>query len=418
MSFFPCAHAGHPVWQHATNQVVAQLQAQISMQKLQARTSLGVVYLSASYAEQAQAIVGLLSQALPRVQHWVGCATPAVLAGDTDYGATGALAVMLPCVPAAQYQVFSGITPWHTASLEPFTALVHGDARTPNLARHVQALQQHMDAAALVGGVCDLGTYPAQWAWGANTLARTPASMGGGGVQQGGLSGVAFAQSVDCTALSIQGCQPVGGAYTVTQVDGDVVLALDGRPALEVVRSDEHWSSMLGPHGQLAPPVDTLFQPMAVMAQPPAGAALAGRRRAQVMPVVGVDFLRQGLVLRGLPQLGSVLTLCQSDAPAMRADLRRVCAELWESLTTPDTESSSHTAGNGRSIAGAIFIRSQHRHALRATAHVDEELQWIRHALGPIPLLGFSSTCEVEAGALQHESAQLLVFTQPLQALL
>jgi hypothetical protein len=48
---------------------------------------------------------------------------------------------------------------------------------------------------------------------------------------------------------------------------------------------------------------------------------------------------------------------------------------------------------------------------------VDAELQLIRHALGPVPLLGFTSTYEVDGTALQQMSAQLLVFTQPLQAL-
>ena len=47
----------------------------------------------------------------------------------------------------------------------------------------------------------------------------------------------------------------------------------------------------------------------------------------------------------------------------------------------------------------------------------DAELQLIRQVLGPIPLLGWTTSCEIDAGQLQHLSAQLLVFTQPLQAL-
>ena len=96
MPFFPCAHAGHAVWQQAVQQVVVQLHAQISMQKLQAECPLGVIYVSACYASHAREIVAMLSQALPQVQDWVGCAAHTVLAGDMDYGQTGAVAVMLP----------------------------------------------------------------------------------------------------------------------------------------------------------------------------------------------------------------------------------------------------------------------------------------------------------------------------------
>ena len=114
------------------------------------------------------------------------------------------------------------------------------------------------------------------------------------------------------------------------------------------------------------------------------------------------------------------MTACQADAQAMRTDMRRACAELWELLTTsavasPDAATTS--VPTGRSICGAIYIRNRHRHAAVRQPSVDAELQLIRHALGPIPLLGFTSSYEIHAGELQDMSAQLFVFTQPLQAL-
>lgn len=117
MPFFPCAHAGHPLWPHAVRQVVVQLGAQISMQNLKAPANLGLVYLSASYAEHASDIVGMLSKALPEVQHWVGCAAHSVLAGDMDYGHAGAIAVMLPYLQAQDYQVFQTLRHGHRRHL-------------------------------------------------------------------------------------------------------------------------------------------------------------------------------------------------------------------------------------------------------------------------------------------------------------
>lgn len=422
MPFFPCAHAGHPLWQHAVKQVIVQLRAQISMQQLEAHTHLGVVYVSASYAEHARDILDMLSRALPEVQQWVGCATHAVLAGDMDYGHSGALAVMLPYVKAQDYQVFSGMTPWRSTDFSPHAALIHGDAASPKVAYQIQALQQQLGGAVLTGGACDLQNYHAQWSWGAKAMTAMPLSIGGGGVQKGGFSGVAFAANVECMSVGMQGCKPIGRALTITQAEGDVVLELDGKPALTAFFGEVDWGKVLG---QKNPNTDAIWKKVeqSLMAMLPPDEPINTEclsTHARVMRVAGVDPLRQGIVLEGIPVQGCRLTLCQPDEQAMRAEMRRACAELWESLTAAVAHSPAEAdiaAPHGRCICGAIYIRNQHRNPMVRSPHIDAELQLIRHALGPIPLLGFTSSYEIDAGQLQCMSAQLLVFTQPLQAL-
>ena len=422
MPFFPCAHAGHPLWPSAVKQVVVQLQAQVSMQNLQGQTPLGVVYVSAMYAEHARDIVAMLSKELPDVHHWVGSAAHSVLAGDMDYGSSGALAVMLPLVDAKGYQVFSGMVPWQKSQFTSHAALIHGDATSPKLAHQIHSLSQQLMPAELMGGLCDLHSQHAQWSWGVHAMGSMPSSIGGGGVQVGGFSGVAFARQVDCMVVGMQGCKPMGPSSTITQVDGDVVLQLNGKPALEVLFSDVNWNDVLA---QRSPTTEALWAQVqqTLVAMEPEGGGWSSAclsKQAQVIQVVGIDPVRQGVVLDGLPVEGCELMVCQLDEKAMRADMRRACAELWESLTetlactAPEADAA---APHGRCIGGAIYIRNQHRHAQVRTPHIDAELQLIRHALGPIPLLGFSSSCEVHAGHLQRMSAQLLVFTQPLQAL-
>ena len=422
MPFFPCAHAANPLWQHAVQQVVAQLRVQIQLQQLAQPTRLGVVYVSAIYAAHARDIVATLAQELPDVQHWVGSAAHAVLAGDMDYGHSGAVAVMLLAVGVQDYQVFSGVMPWRTGAWAPQFALVQGDASSPTLVQEIQALRQQMPGAHVVGGLCDLHHQHAQWSWGANVAGGMPLSIGGGGVQVGGFSGVAFSADVACLAVGMQGCKPTGKAHTITQVDGDVVLALDGRPALEVFFYDVNWGDVLA---QRAPDADAIWQKLqsAMMAMSAPGRYASGAclaADARVMRVMGIDPLRQGVLLQGMPTLGHTLTMCQPDEQALRADMRRACAELWESLTiSPAYAAAEPDAAPplGRSICGAIYMRNQQRHAVERFPRVDAELQWIRHALGPVPLLGFASAYEIDAGELQYLSAQLLVFTQPLQAL-
>lgn len=421
--FFPCAHAAHPLWQHAVKQVIVQLHAQVGMQNLQERTRLGVVYVSAAYAPHARDILAMLTQAFPVVEHWVGSAAHAVLAGDMDYGHAGAIAVMLPCLQSHDYQVFSGMTPWQSAVLEPHAALIHGDACSPQLPQHLQGLRQHMPAAAMVGGLSDLHNQHAQWSWGKHAAGGMPVSIGGGGVQVGGLSGVVFSAQAACLEVGMQGCKPEGLARTITHVDGDVVLELDGQPALEVLFGQVDWGGMLA---QRNPNAHEVWQQVhqTLVAMTPAttyqhGACLS--TDARVMRVVGVDPLRKGVVLDGLPLAGCTLMTCQKDDNAMRVDMRRACAEVWEAMTASvahGTVDLPAEAPHGRSICGAIYIRNQARRSTPRTPQVDAELQWIRHALGPVPLLGFTSTYEIDAGELQQLSAQLLVFTQPMQALL
>lgn len=139
---------------------------------------------------------------------------------------------------------------------------------------------------------------------------------------------------------------------------------------------------------------------------------------AHVLSVVGIDPLRQAVFVEGLPQPGQTVTLCQADEQVARAEVRRACAEIGDWLAPePAPAQDGQAAAIGRSICGAIYIRSALRHPVPRSAQVDAELQLIRHALGPVPLLGFTSTYEVDGTALQQMSAQLLVFTQPLQAL-
>lgn len=422
MPFFPCAHAGHPLWQHAVKQVIVQLHAQVSMQKLDGQSCLGVVYISASYAQKAGDIVAMLSKALPDVQHWVGCSGHSVLAGDMDYGHAGALAVMLPYLEAQDYQVFSGLAPWPKSGFAAHSALIHGDASSAHIAQQVQDLRRHVRSAACMGALCDLQDQHTQWAWGGKAVGNMPLSIGGGGVQVGGLSGVAFAEQVDCLAVGMQGCKPVGQAYVITRVDGDVVLELDGKPALEVFFNDVQWGDVLA---QRHPSADAIWHKVQStwMAMTPSGSYISPTclaKDSRVLGVVGIDPLRQGIVLDGLAVEGRSLMQCQHDEHAARADMRRACAELWESLTMAATHASpeiDNAAPAGRSICGAIYIRNHNRRSLSRTPQVDAELQLLRHALGPIPLLGFSSSCEIDAGELQHLSAQLLVFTQPLQSL-
>ncbi len=414
MPFFPCAHASNSSWKLALKQVEVQLSAQISMQKLDDQPCLGLVYISQNYADAAAEMVVHLSKAFPQVRDWVGCAGYSVLAGDLDYGHAGALAVMLTYVPAHSYQVFSGQAPQLRQNFAAHFALVHGEA-SPSLApQQLDLLRSKLSCQHLVGGVSDLQAQHVQWALGsghASHVQHIPASIGGGGMQMGGLSGVVFEQGVDCMFVGMQACKPQGSRYAITKIDADgqVVLELDGRDALDVLACEQLQRSVqtLGDSLVAISPADVDIYSDCV---PP---------QAQVIRVSGVDQQRRGIVLNGKTREGCALSLCEPDAQATRSDVRRACAQVWDALTSepPAVErDSASPAVIGRSISGAIYIRNRARQPVPNEPQLDVELELIRHTLGPVPLMGFTSTYEVDGPHLQHLSAQLLVFTQPMHS--
>lgn len=424
MAFFPCAHAGHPLWQHAVKQVVVQLHAQITMQKLDPEPRLGLVYVSMPYAEHASAILSTLAQALPNVRHWVGCATASVLAGDMDYGSTGALAVLLPCLATQDYQVFSGMAPWQGDGqhLAAHQVLLHGDAGSSGVDKQLQALQASMPQATIYGGLGQLQEGLVQMAWGAHAQGSMPASIGGGGVQTGGVSGVVFGEAVEMFAVAMQGCKPVSSGFRATKVDGCALLEIDGQPAMRKLFEHLDLNAALA---EAYPDAEMIWgkvrqTQLALSEQPMSSDALCIAPQARVRQIVALDPLQQAIVLDGPVALAHTVTFCQRDEAAARADMRRACAEVWEELTPEllPAEGVEGPSPTGRSICGAVYIRSQHRQMPARAPQVDAELQLIRHALGPVPLLGFTCNAEVDRVGLQHLSAQLIVFTQPLSPLL
>jgi len=58
------------------------------------------------------------------------------------------------------------------------------------------------------------------------------------GATEGGVSGVAFSDQVAVATRLTQGCAPVGPEHTITDARHNILISLDGRPALDVFRED------------------------------------------------------------------------------------------------------------------------------------------------------------------------------------
>ena len=409
MKLFPSGHATHPQWPMAANLAVAQLRAQMALPEFADAPRLGLLYITDHYAPEAQAILDHLRQELPGVTDWAGCTGVGIAASGAEYWDEPALAILLCDLPPEQYQVFSGLAPL-PARWQAQTALVHAEPQTPELAELIDELAQRTTSGALMGGLVSSRQQSVQFAFKSDAAS-------GGGVLEGGLSGVAFGPGATCLTRVTQGCLPVAGEHHITRADQHVILELDAEPALDVMLRELD-ITLDEPQRAIAVVRSTLVG----LSRP--GDAAVGRtghlqQDVRVRHIVGLDPLRQGVAVAEYLESGMRVAFCQRDAKAARADLVRICAEIREALEpeslslesallhSPEPTQTLPVAG--QRIAGAVFISCTGR----GGGHFggpSAEMQIIRHALGDVPLVGFYAAGEIAANQLYGYTGVLTVF--------
>lgn len=424
MQRFPYAHATHPQWRMAAALALAQLRAQMALPDHASAPSLGLLYITDHYAGQAQDILECFSAELTEVTDWVGTVGVGVAVNNVEYFDEPALAVMLCDLSPDQYRVFSGVAPLPAASsasgFVPHTALVHADPATPELAELIAEVADRTASGYVFGGLTGSRAESVQFALcSAGNLRGQGAASG---VFLGGLSGVAFGPDVAPVSRVTQGAQPVDRERIITAVDGNLVLELDGEPALDVLLRELHLSLDRPQHL-----IETLRHKLVGLAEPqhlPGDGPLRRHAHGQfgaevtVRHVIGLDPGRRGVALAAHPPVGTRLTLCERNVNAARADLVRVCSEIREEL---EPEPVSLQMGDtlddvpppaARRITGAVYVSCSGRGGLHFGAP-SAELQIVRRALGDVPLVGFFANGEIAHQQLYGYTGVLTVFTAP-----
>lgn len=415
MKLFPYGHATHPQWPMAAALVLAQLRAQMALHGYASNPTLAVLYITDLYAGAAQDILEHLAAELPLITDWSGTVGVGISSNNVEYFDEPAMAVMLLELPTDQYRVFSGVSPLNMG-FEAHTALVHADGTTPDLTELVQEMALRTDGRYLFGGLSSSRTRSVQFAVAAdgNISGQGTAS----GVFSGGLSGVAFGPGVRVISRVTQGCKPVSKARAVTQADHNLVIALDGEPALDVMLKDLG-ISLEQPQEALETVRSTLVglsgaNDASVQQTGNFGSAVTVRH------IVGLDPGRHGVAIADYVQVGAQLTFCQRNMQAARADLMRICAEIREelepaemplqtaaALADSEAQAAPHPA---RRIAGAIYVSCTGRGGPHFGGP-SAELQVVRRALGDVPLIGFFAGGEIAYDHLYGYTGVLTVFT-------
>ena len=422
MTGFLVGHATHPDWRAALALAGAQVEAatQALGDSGAGPLSLGFVYFTDHYAAQAPELLAALRARWPRVS-WVGAAAFGICAGAVEYIDEPALALMLAPMPPGRFEVFSGAAKLHR--IEPWTALVHADPSTPDIADLVAEMSDRTLSGYLFGGL---------------SSSRASGWHVADGLWQGGLSGVAFSRDVALVSRVTQGCQPLGPTRTVTACERHVVLELDGRPALPQLLADLGLRDQQDPRAALP----RLRATLAGLSDAPApGEDQAPARHGafgvevRVRHLVGLDPGRQALAVAEAVQPGTRLAFCQRDVQAARRDLVRICSEIREELEAqaepgerpgPAEQAAppaAQAAADGaaaqpaRRILGALYVSC----AGRGGPHFggpSAELQVVQHALAggaegapPLPLVGFFASGEIAHHRIYGYTGVLTVFT-------
>ncbi len=419
MKLFPSGHATHPQWRMAAGLVLAQLRAQMALPDYAHSPTLGLLYITDHYSADAQEILDHLGAELPEVTDWSGTVGVGVAANNAEYFDEPALSVMLCELPSDQYRVFSGVAPLASPDASGFaahTALVHADPRTPELGELVAEMAERTDTGYLFGGLSSGRAGSLQFAVGGN--GNLPGHGALGGVFSGGLSGVVFGDGVRLVSRVTQGCQPVSAEREITEADGNLLLQLDGQPALDVLLSD------------LEVTLDAPEQAIAAVRATLVGLVDAGSdgvRRTRdlgsdvrVRHIIGLDPTRRGVAIADVAEAGMRLSFCRRNAQAARADLMRVCAEIREELEPEEQTLATARAVAGdetgaaphpaRRIAGAVYVSCSGRGGPHFGGP-GAELQIVRHALGDVPLVGFFAAGEIARHHLYGYTGVLTVFT-------
>jgi small ligand-binding sensory domain FIST len=238
------------------------------------------------------------------------------------------------------------------------------------------------------------------------------------GVFSGGLSGVAFGPSVGLVSRVTQGCKPVSKARTVTAADHNLLLELDGQPALDVLLTDLN-VSLERPQEALEAVRSTLVGLAGADGEPVRQTGNFGND-VTVRHIIGLDPARRGVAVADLVQKDMRMAFCQRNMQAARSDLMRVCAEIREelepaemplqiatALAESELEAAPHLA---RRIAGAVYVSCTGRGGPHFGGP-SAELQLVRKALGDVPLVGFFAGGEIAYDHLYGYTGVLTVFT-------
>ena len=337
---------------------------------------LGFVYATDAWADAFPAIVEALREETG-IEHWAGTVGTGICwTGHEHYEQPG-LAVMAAPLPPERWRLLPPLREDLSAlaehagwlgRLESCLGVVHGDPHNPHLPRLIGQLAAVLPNGFLVGGL---------------SSSRGRHVQAAGATAEGCLSGVLLDGALGVRTALSQGCTPIGQRHVVTECERNILIGIDGRPALDVF--EEEIGEVLA--RDLRRAAGYIF----------AGFPVPGDDTGDylVRNIVGVDTRHRLLAVGELLEPGQPLLFCRRDANTAWRDLERMADELAARLDHPPR--------------GALYFSclGRGRHTF---GEGSRELGLIRERLGEVPLVGFFANGEIHRDRLYGWTGVLAVF--------
>jgi small ligand-binding sensory domain FIST len=370
MEPFRFAHAADDDWHLALERVIGGLRA--------ASGTLGFLYVTDAINAHMDAILEALRDATD-IEHWVGAVGIGICATGVEYYERPAIAAMIADLDAGAFRVFptivkdleafdAGQRAW-LGSAQPFMGLVHADPANPLTESLIRQLAERTVTGFLVGGLASSQNN-------ARAVADEPT--------EGGVSGVMFTEAAGVQTALSQGCSPIGPHRRITQCKRNVIVELDGRPALDVFKEDigEVLARDISRVGGY------IF----------AGLPIAGSDTGDylVRNLIGVDMDKGLIGIGDIVEKGQELMFCRRDANTAQEDLSRMLSHLKARLSRPPR--------------GGVYVSCMGRGA-SLFGDDSQELKQIRDELGDFPLVGFYANGEISQNRLYGYTGVLTLFT-------
>jgi small ligand-binding sensory domain FIST len=338
--------------------------------------ALGFLYVTDALARQLPVLLDELREGTG-VARWTGSVGVALCTtGREIYDRPAAVAMVggfpegstqiLPVLSEDDAPLRALLARWPAPAAARF-GLLHADPRNPNTPALVEQVGEP-NGIFCVGGLTSSQAEDLQIA---------------GEVTRGGVSGVLFSEAVGVITAHTQGCTPIGPVHRITQGTRNVLIQLDGRPALDVFEEDI--GEVLARDLQRA-------GGFIVAAFPVPG---SDTRDYLVRNLVAVDTGQRLVAVGDRVREGDTIMFCRRDANAAMDDLKRMLADL------------RHRAPGG--ARGALYVSCLGRGRYQF-GEDSRELREISEELGEIPLVGFFANGEIFHSRLYGYTGVLTLF--------
>jgi small ligand-binding sensory domain FIST len=248
------------------------------------------------------------------------------------------------------------------------TALVHGDPHAPSIDARIAGLAA-TSGAFLVGGLSVASPKRVRVSQRVTAAPLSGALLGDGILLATGLS---------------QGCSPIGPAHRITEVVDNVVMRLDGKPALDTLKTEA---------GEIIARDLKRAAGYIHVAQPVEG---SDRGDYVVRSLLAVDPERGWLAVGEPLTADERLIFVRRDSNAAQKDMKRMLAGLARRLAD-------------RPVRGGLYISCVARGA-QMFGRSGRELELIHETLGDFPLVGFAAAGEICRDRLYGYTGVLVLF--------